>query len=117
MPLIKVQTSVSILNHSTAVAFMQELSANLAMHLGKPEAYVMTIFEPEIAMTFSGSTEPACFIEIKNIGAMTPDRTNAMSKEFCDMVKQRLGVPKNRVYIEFIDVPGYMWGWNRSTFG
>ena len=117
MPLIRVQTSVSILDKSTITTFMQELSASLATHLSKPEAYIMTIFEPETMMTFNGSTEPACFIEIKNIGVMTPERTNAMSKEFCEMVKQKLGVPMNRIYIEFIDVTGYMWGWNRTTFG
>lgn len=117
MPLMRVQTSVSIPDQPTITAFMQELSARLATHLSKPEAYIMTIFEPETLMTFNGSTEPACFIEIKNIGMMTPERTIAMSKEFCEMVKTRLGVPMNRIYIEFVDVSGYMWGWNRTTFG
>ncbi|MHC5831224.1 MAG: phenylpyruvate tautomerase MIF-related protein, partial [Nostoc sp.] len=26
-------------------------------------------------------------------------------------------VPKNRIYIEFADAKGAMWGWNGKTFG
>ncbi|MDB9356503.1 phenylpyruvate tautomerase MIF-related protein, partial [Nodularia spumigena CS-587/03] len=28
-----------------------------------------------------------------------------------------LGVPENRIYIEFADAQATMWGWNGATFG
>lgn len=117
MPLIKVQTSVSSPDKTGVESLLQSLSASLAKHLGKPESYVMTAFESEVSMTFAGTFEPVCYIEIKNIGTMNPNLTKAMSQDFCTEINQQLGVPKNRIYIEFADAKGYMWGWNGSTFG
>ena len=77
----------------------------------------MTAFEPDVAMTFGGTTDPVCYIEIKNIGSMNPNQTKAMSQDFCQQINQALGVPVNRIYIEFGDAKGAMWGWNGSTFG
>ncbi len=28
-----------------------------------------------------------------------------------------LGIPKNRIYLEFAEAKGDLWGWNGSTFG
>lgn len=117
MPLIKVQSSVSAPDRSTVEALLKSLSAKLAQHLGKPESYVMTAFEPDVAMTFAGTTDPVCYIEIKSIGSMSPSQTKAMSQDFCDRVREVLGVPPQRTYIEFADAKGSMWGWNGSTFG
>jgi phenylpyruvate tautomerase len=117
MPLIKVQTSVSAPEKSAVEGLLKSLSAKLAKHLGKPESYVMTAFEPGVAMTFAGTTEPVCYVEIKSIGSMSAAQTKAMSLDFCPQIKEALGVAPNRVYIEFADAKGSMWGWNGSTFG
>lgn len=116
MPLIKVQTSVSTPDQTSVNKLLTGLSAELAKQLGKPESYVMTAFEPGVAMTFGGTFEPACYLEIKSIGTMSPAQTQAMSQEFCKRINQTLGVPVNRIYIEFADAKGSMWGWNASTF-
>lgn len=117
MPLIKVQTSVAAPDPTQVESLLKQLSASLAKHTGKPEAYVMTALEADVAMTFAGSTDPVCYIEIKSVGSMSSSQTQAMSQDFCQQVNQAIGVPKNRIYIEFADAKGYMWGWNGSTFG
>lgn len=117
MPLIKVQTSASAPDRADVEAMLKELSASLAKHLGKPESYVMTAFEPDVAMTFAGTTDPVCYVEIKSVGTMGSAKTKAMSQDFCERIGQKLGVPTNRIYIEFADANGAMWGWNSSTFG
>lgn len=117
MPLIKVQTSVNTPASDAVEGLLKILSAKLAKHLGKPESYVMTAFEPGVAMTFGGTIEPVCYIEVKSIGSMTPAQTQAMSQDFCQIINEKLGVAINRIYIEFVDVKGMMWGWNGSTFG
>ncbi|MGJ3247695.1 MAG: phenylpyruvate tautomerase MIF-related protein [Elainellaceae cyanobacterium] len=117
MPLIKVQSSVSAADKSDIDAMLKQLSARLASHLGKPESYVMTAFEPNVPMTFGGTTDPTCYIEIKSVGTMSPSQTQAMSEEFCEAINQALGIAPNRTYIEFADAKGSMWGWNGSTFG
>lgn len=117
MPLIKIQTSASTPDSAAVEQLLKSLSAKLAKHLSKPESYVMTAFEPNVAMTFGGTTEPACYVEIKSIGNMTPDRTKAMSQDFCQQIQAQLGVATDRIYIEFADAERSMWGWNGSTFG
>jgi phenylpyruvate tautomerase len=116
MPLIKVQTSIASPDKATVESMLKDLSSSLAAHLGKPESYVMTAFEGDVPMTFAGSTEPVCYIEIKSVGTMGA-KTKAMSQDFCSKVESALGVPKNRTYIEFADAAGAMWGWNGTTFG
>lgn len=116
MPLIKVQSSVSAPEKSEVDTLLKSLSASLSKHLGKPESYVMTAFEPDVLMTFAGTTAPVCYIEIKSVGAMNPTQTKSMSEDFCGKISQALGVPTNRIYIEFADAKGSMWGWNGSTF-
>ncbi|WNZ23191.1 hypothetical protein HJG54_10205 [Leptolyngbya sp. NK1-12] len=117
MPLIKVQTSATAPDQATVESLLKRLSASLAKHTGKPESYVMAAFEPGLAMTFAGTTDPVCYIEIKSVGTMSPAQTKAMSQDFCQQVNAALGVPTNRTYIEFADAKGYMWGWNGATFG
>lgn len=116
MPLIKVQTSLPAPAATQVDALLKDLSASLASHLGKPESYVMTAFEGGIPMTFGGTSDPACYIEIKSVGTMGT-KTKAMSQAFSAQVENALGIPQNRTYIEFNDSPGSMWGWNGSTFG
>ncbi|MGB6298965.1 MAG: phenylpyruvate tautomerase MIF-related protein [Rivularia sp. (in: cyanobacteria)] len=117
MPLIKVQSSIPTPEKAEVEGMLKTLSSKLAKHVGKPESYVMTAFEGEVPMTFGGSTDPVCYIEIKNIGTMKPEQTKSMSQDFCQEINQALGVPANRIYIEFADAKGAMWGWNGSTFG
>lgn len=116
MPLIKVQTSIAPAADQVET-LLKTLSAQLAKHTGKPESYVMTLLEPGLAMTFSGTSDPVCYMEIKNIGTMSPAQTQAMSQTFCQTIHDAIAVPINRIYIEFADAKGYQWGWNGSTFG
>ncbi|CAN1212084.1 phenylpyruvate tautomerase MIF-related protein [Tumidithrix helvetica PCC 7403] len=116
MPLIKVQTSTSAPAKPDLDALLKKLSAALANHLGKPESYVMTAFEPNVAMTFGGTLDPTCYVEIKSVGSITAQQTKAMSKDFCQQLAKSLSVSENRIYIEFADAKGYLWGWNGSTF-
>ena len=117
MPLIKVQSSISAPEKSTVESLLKNLSANLAKHLGKPESYVMTAFESDIPMSFGGTFDPVCYVEIKSVGSMSSSQTKAMSQDFCQHISEQLSIPTKRIYIEFADAKGYMWGWNESTFG
>lgn len=117
MPLIRVQTSLSASAQTDIETLLQSLSSTLAKQLGKPESYVMTSFQPDVAMTFAGTVAPSCLIEIKSVGTMGGSKTKAMSQTFCQMVEENLGIPQNRTYIDFVDSPGSMWGWNGATFG
>jgi len=116
MPLIRIQTPIAP-DSDRVESLLATLSGKLSTQLGKPESYIMTAFEPGVAMTFGGSSDPTCFVEIKSVGTMSPDQTRAMSADFCETIEAEIGIPKQRTYIEFADARGAMWGWNGRTFG
>ena len=115
MPLVSIQTSLTEI--ANIDSFLKELSSHLAALLGKPESYVMTLSKTSVSMTHGGSTEPACYVEVKSIGAINSKSTKEVSNMICTLLKIKTGIPASRVYIEFKDVPAERWGWNNTTFG
>tara|TARA_Y100001970_G_C13819254_1_gene643985 strand:+ start:272 stop:607 length:336 start_codon:yes stop_codon:yes gene_type:complete len=111
MPAINLKTSVAF-NEETDL--LKELSRSLSVMTGKPESYVMTSIESDVMMTFGGSTEPCCYVEVKSIGALKPSE---MSRDICKLISSKLQIPENRIYIEFADVQAKFWGWDGRTFG
>jgi len=117
MPLVRIVTSAAA-EPGKADALLQELSRLLARELGKPEGYVMTCLDPPAArMTFGGSFDPACYVEVKNVGAFGPELTNRVSAAITERLAGALGVPPERIYIEFADARPHMWGHDGGTFG
>lgn len=115
MPLLRISTAKQVTREDQE-KILTEASSMVSKELGKPEGYVMTQFEGVETMTFAGSTEPACFLQLKSIG-LPEAKTKELSAALCDFVDARLGIARNRVYIEFFDAPRTMWGFNSSTFG
>jgi phenylpyruvate tautomerase PptA (4-oxalocrotonate tautomerase family) len=118
MPLLSVRTSAPQPDLEAADALLLEISGKVARHLGKPESYVMTSLEAGVPMTFAGSrAEPVAYLELKSVGSIRAEATQAMSAELCQLIERHLGVPAARTYIEFSPCEGYLWGWNGRTFG
>jgi phenylpyruvate tautomerase len=117
MPVIQVFTSASAPPAGPKAALLGDLSRLLASRFNKPERWVMTCLLPDLAMTFGGALAPSAFVVVKNIGNMTADDTAALSREICDRLTAALEVARDRIYIEFTDAVGYLWGWNGETFG
>jgi len=117
MPLVQVFTSAPAPAAAAQKALLSELSKLLAASFHKPERWVMTCLCPELAMTFGGDPAHSAFVAVKNIGEMTADDTNSLSAALCDRLSSGLGIARDRIYIEFSDAVGYLWGWNGDTFG
>lgn len=116
MPLMTIRTNVSI--EDTAVnPLLATCSAKVAALIGKPEGYVMTLFDRVTGMTMGGTSEPACLVEVRSVGKLTANQTRALSEAFCALLQEHLGVESNRIFLNFTDFPGAMWGFNGSTFG
>jgi phenylpyruvate tautomerase len=117
MPLIQVFTSAPAPAADVQKALLADLSKLLAARFGKPERWVMTSLQPGVAMTFGGTAAPSAFVAVKNVGKMSADDTETMSGELCARLAAGLGVARDRIYIEFADAVGYLWGWDGGTFG
>lgn len=114
MPLLDVYTSKP--GPLNADSFLKALSQLLAHELGKPESYVMTALHADTPMTFAGSTAPACFASVKSIGTFTSADTQRLSKLLCAALSKGLDIPQNRIYLEFSNPPGHLWGHDGETF-
>ena len=114
MPYFSIET-----NQDLAPAANQELlkktSAFISELLGKPESYVMVSIQPGTPLIFGGGDKPAAFVRLKSIG-LPVDRCPELSEKICHLIEQELGVPKDRVFIDFKDLQGNQFGWNGKTF-
>ena len=114
MPYLKIQTNQNI-EPSNEQSLLQEASALVASELGKPENYVMVNIEPPRPMLFAGTDAPTAYMELKSIG-LAESQTKSLSAVLCRLITNKLGIPTERIYIEFANAPRSMWGWNNSTF-
>lgn len=114
MPYLKIASNVDI-NDNGKQDVLLAVSRAVAQGLGKNEKYVMVSYEPPRPMCFGGSQEPCVYMELKSIG-LPVGKTKNLSQSLCILIEQHLGVPPDRVYIEFSSAEGAMWGWNSGTF-
>jgi len=112
MPLLKIETNVSIDDPQTMIA---DCSRAVAEMLGKPERYVMVSLQHNPAMYFGGSDLPLAYLELKSLG-LPEERSGDFSATLCALTSRHLGVAADRTYIEFSSPPRHLWGWNSTTF-
>lgn len=115
MPYLKLNTNIDIMQEQTQ-PLLNQLSQLLAAETGKPERYVMVEINSGRLMLFAGTPEPLAFFECKSIG-LTSQQARSLSSSLSQLVKKQLGIMPERIYIEFINCPPELFGWNGSTFG
>ncbi len=115
MPLLKVETAV-VLSDEKRKALLAALSKAVAGTIGKPEQYVMVAIGSG-AILMSGEPGDAAFVDIRSIGGLTADVNRKLSQQVCKLLNDSLGIPTDRVYLNFTDVEAGNWGFNGSTFG
>ena len=114
MPYLKIQTNLP-LTEKAEHNILKSASSLVASELEKPEEFVMIAVQPDTPMFFAGSDDPVAFLELKSI-ALPASKTKQLSQSLCELIKEHLGIPIERVYVKFIDVKHSMWGWKGDTF-
>jgi phenylpyruvate tautomerase len=115
MPLLKFETTVA-LSDDKQKTLLPALSKAVAEIIGKPEQYVM-VTASSAAMLMGGSSGDAAFVDVRSIGGLSDEVNRKLSARVCRLLSEALGLPANRVYLNFTDVEAGNWGWNGSTFG
>ena len=110
MPYINVSTSAKIKDKKK---LLEEISTLLSSLTNKSKRFVMAKldYNPD---RFFDDESPCCFLEIKSIGSINPSE---MAKPISNFVNEKMGIPIDKIYISFEDVPASMWAWNGRTFG
>jgi phenylpyruvate tautomerase len=115
MPLLKLETTVAVSGEKQKV-LLAALSKTVGATIGKPEQYVMVTIAPA-AIRMSGQDGEAALVDLRSIGGLSADTNRKLARHICQILKDSLGVPPERVYLNFTDVEAGNWGWNGNTFG
>ena len=115
MPLLKIQTNVEV-PRETAGKLLTQGTELLATHLKKPVDYVQVAVEPGLPIAFAGTEESTAFVEVRSLGFPEVAAVE-LTAALCSLLEAELGVPPGRVFLNFVDIPRPMWGWNGKTFG
>jgi len=110
MPYINLATSVKVDNKKK---LLEEISILVSSLTNKSKRFVMAKLDDNSEMYFADQS-PCCFLEIKSIGSLNP---SVMAKQISYFLYEKIGIPIDKIYISFEDVPASMWAWNGRTFG
>jgi len=110
MPYINLATSVKV---DDKKKLLEEISILVSSLTNKSKRFVMAKIDDNCQMYFDDVT-PSCFLEIKSIGSLNPSE---MAKPISNFLHEKIGIPIDKIYISFEDVPASMWAWNGRTFG
>ena len=111
MPYINVSTSAKVNDKGK---LLEEISILISSLTNKSRRFVMAKIDDSCKMYFDDYEKPCCFLEIKSIGSLNPSE---MAKPISNFIYEKMGIPMNKIYISFQDVPSSMWAWNGRTFG
>lgn len=124
-PLILVVATMPMCTIVSAVALPSERQTEMLTKLetaiseatGKPLNYVMVGFQQMSAMRFGGSDAPCAFVSLSSIGSIDAKKNNTVCQKVASICNAFLGVPENRVFSTFTDVPAVNFGLGSNTFG
>ena len=110
MPYINIATSAEVNDKGKLI---EEISILISSLTNKSKRFVMAKLNDNCEMYFD-DMKPSCFLEIKSIGSLNPSE---MAKPISDFIYEKMGIPLDKIYISFEDVPATLWSWNGRTFG
>ncbi len=115
MPLLRLETTATM-SEEKRNSLLASLSKLTAQTIGEPEQYVMVTVGTVTAL-MAGKAGETAFVDIRSIGGLSGEVNRQLSQKIGKLLQESLGIPANRVYLNFTDVPASQWGWNGDTFG
>jgi phenylpyruvate tautomerase len=100
---------------SEKLQFMQAASKAIASSLSKPESYVAVCVNDGLDIIWAGEDTPCALGVLYSIGAINQENNAALTAKLSELLLAH-GVPAERIYINFFDVPRANCGWSGRTF-
>ena len=82
--------------------------------IGKPIIYCSSQVCDSVG-GFAGNVEPSVFIDVKSVGGLQ-GKQKELSDRFCSLIESKTSVKGDKVYLNFTELSGGMWGFNHKTF-
>uniref|UniRef100_A0A8C4WWJ6 Macrophage migration inhibitory factor n=1 Tax=Eptatretus burgeri TaxID=7764 RepID=A0A8C4WWJ6_EPTBU len=112
MPCFALHTNVSA--SQIPEDFCESMTNLLCEMTGKPTQYIAVHVIPDQLMTFGGSSDPCALATLGNIGELKDPKI--AHKKIFQMVKSRLAVPSDRMYLSFQNNAPQNIGYNGRPF-
>ncbi len=112
MPFINVTTNVSV-SKDTEKEVKSALGQAVTV-IGKSEGWLMVGVQPEQALYFKGSDEPAAIAQVSVYGHPSPAAFNELTGKITKIISDALSIPADRIYVSYAETDN--WGWNGGNF-
>lgn len=117
MPLLKVKLSIPEISKVSSDNVRTEGTEILSSATGKSSDFVMVILEDGMTASFGGNlTAPCAYLEVKNVGELSPETTGELSHRLGALIEKEFGVAPERTYVEFQESKRHLWAWAGKTF-
>lgn len=114
MPVLTIYTNVG--KEKIGASFLKDTTTLVADVLHKPAAFVVVHVIPDQLMMWGGSSDPCANVHLGSIGSLGKDQNKKISKKLSKHLKEQLGLPANRMYIQFADLERANVGYEGTTF-
>lgn len=113
MPFIDSKITVPV-SAEKKEAIKNELGKAISI-LHKPERYLMVGINDKYDLWFAGKKlDKGAYVSVDVFDDVSAEDSNKMSGAICDVLEKELGIPGDKVYVEYRGT--YNWGWNGSNF-
>ena len=117
MPLLQINLTIPSVSQDLLDQVHDQSANILAEQIGKPVEYVMVLVRTGESISFAkDNVSPCAYIEVKNVGKLSPSLTEELTNKLSSLIYEKLGVSDDRIYIEFQESARHHWGWNGKTF-
>ena len=84
---------------------MKKCSKAISSTLGKPESYVAVCVNDGQDIIWNGEDSPCALGVVYSLGSINQSNNGALTKQLSTLLDEHGGVPDNRIYVSFFDVP------------
>jgi len=117
MPLLNIHCSSKGINNDRISQIEDKASSILSETLSKSADYIMIRISVGENIAFAGDgVTPAIYMEVKNVGVITPEKSRELAEKLTALTHRTLEVAPSRTYIEFQQSERHLWGWAGKTF-
>ena len=117
MPLLQINLTVPCVSQDVLDQVHDESADILAEQIGKSAEYAMVLVRTGESISFAkDNVSPCAYMEVKNVGELSPNLTERLASKLSTLIYEKLGVSPGRIYIEFQESDRHLWGWNGKTF-
>ncbi|MDA3819470.1 MAG: phenylpyruvate tautomerase MIF-related protein [Candidatus Delongbacteria bacterium] len=111
MPYFSIETNQKVFDANWFADIATEF---ISEQLDKPEKFIMISLKIPQTMYFDRLKSPTAMVQLKSIGL--PENKDALIGAIFNFIEWELKIPKDRIYLELINLERENFAWNGKNF-